>query len=175
MEVSYWKSRWRKDNIGWHIKEVYPPLRTFWPQLNLPPGARVLVPLCGKSHDLNWLVAQGARVTGVEVSLKALREVMRRSAASFTRTESHGFPVFQSESMELWQGDFQQLPHAPIHPADAVYDKSSLVALPAAMRKKYARKLLELRDSHTQILLQSFEYKQDEMNGPPFSVPEREI
>lgn len=175
MEISYWKSRWRKDNIGWHMKEIYPPLPTFWPQLNLPAGARVLVPLCGKSHDLDWLVSRGLNVTGVELSLKALQEVMRRSAKPFTRTESHGFPVFKSESMELWQGDFLRLPNAPFHPVDAVYDKASLVALPAAMRKRYAKKLLELQDSHTQILLQSFEYQQEEMNGPPFSVPEREI
>ncbi len=46
-------------------------LRKFWP--GLAAGSRVLVPLCGKSVDLLWLVGQGCDVTGVELSEIAVR------------------------------------------------------------------------------------------------------
>lgn len=175
MEISYWKSRWRKNKTGWHVDGVYPQLPELWPQLHLPGGARVLVPLCGKSHDIDWLVAQGFQVVGVEAASEALASVMDRSAEPFVRTDSYGYTVFQSKSMELWQGNFLNFPAAAIESIDAIYDKASIVALPAAMRAIYARKLLEFADTHTQILLQSFEYEQQEMNGPPFSVLEQEI
>lgn len=175
MEISYWKNRWQQNKTGWHRQEVYPQLPRFWSRLDLPKEARVLVPLCGKSHDIDWLAEQGFQLIGVDASGKALKHIMERFPESFLRTESHGYTVFRSDTMELWQGDFLNFPKAAINPIAAVYDKASIVALPPAMRKKYAGKLLELSGKHTQIFLQSFEYDQHEMNGPPFSVSEREI
>ncbi|SMO33975.1 thiopurine S-methyltransferase [Fodinibius sediminis] len=157
------------------MTEVYAPLTRYWSRLQLPKQARVLVPLCGKAHDLDWLADQGYHVIGAEAAQRPLMEVMERSNASFVRTESHGFTVYRSESMELWHGNFLKLPIPPTAPIDAIYDKTSIVALPPAMREQHARKLLSLSQRHTQMLLQSFEYVQEEMNGPPFSVPEQEI
>lgn len=175
MEISYWQSRWRNDKIGWHMDVVYPPLRKHWPQLSLKSQARVLVPLCGRSHDMKWLAQQNFQVIGVEVSQKALRDFMNQWDEKFSTNSSHGFTIYKSASIELWQGDFMKIPERKIKPVDAVYDKAAIVALPKKMRTEYANKLLELCDDHTQILLQTFEYKQNEMNGPPFSVDEEEI
>lgn len=175
MEISYWMSRWEKGKTGWHREEVYPRLPEFWPRLRLTGNARVLVPLCGKSHDLDWLAAQGFAVVGVEASKKALTQVMERFSTPFIRTESHGYTVFKSAFMELWQGNFMNFPKAAVPSVDAIYDKASMVALPGSMRKKYRTKILDLCNAHTQILLQSFEYEQQEMVGPPFSLPEQEV
>lgn len=154
---------------------VYPPLRKLWPQLSLKSQTRVLVPLCGRSHDMKWLAQQNCQVIGVEVSQKALQKFMNQCGDKFSTNSSHGFMIYKSASIELWQGDFMKIPESKIKPVDAVYDKAAIVALPKNMRTEYADKLLELCDEHTQILLQTFEYKQDEMNGPPFSVDEEEI
>ncbi len=175
MEISYWQSRWRNDKIGWHLDVVYPPLRKFWSQLSLKSQARILVPLCGRSQDMKWLAEQSCRVIGVEVSQKALQDFMELWDEEFTTDSSHGFTIYQSTSIELWQGDFMKIPENKIKPVDAIYDKAAIVALPENMRNEYAKKLLNLCNTHTQILLQTFEYKQDEMNGPPFSVDEKEI
>lgn len=175
MEISYWQSRWRKDKTGWHLNKVYPLLPKFWPSLTLKAGAQVLVPLCGKSLDMRWFVEEGFKVTGIEASEKALHEFMNNYPGLFVSRQKYGCSIFRSEDIELWQGNFLSLPPKALPSFDAVYDKAALVALPKQMRKVYAQKVLECCNSGTQILLQSFEYNQDEMGGPPFSVDEQEI
>ncbi|HEX6983333.1 MAG TPA: methyltransferase domain-containing protein [Balneolaceae bacterium] len=175
MEISYWQSRWRKNKTGWHLNEVYLLLPDLWPSLSLKAGARILVPFCGKSLDMQWFTDHGFHVTGVDVSEKALQEFMERSRKSFSSYQEHGLSVFRSKNIELWQGNFQKLPINNMAPFDAIYDKAALIALPRKMRAKYAQKALQLCDPATQMLLQTFEYGQDEMAGPPFSVDEDEL
>jgi thiopurine S-methyltransferase len=175
MEISYWQSRWNKNKTGWHMDSVYPPLPEIWSRLAIKPHARVLVPFCGKSLDLRWLTEQGHHVTGVDVSQKALHEVMHQNPHTFSQDSSHGFTIYRSDSLELWQGDFIKLPAQGIATPDIIYDKASIIAQPREQRKAYAQKVLELCGKKTRILLQTFEYKQEEMNGPPFSVDENEV
>jgi thiopurine S-methyltransferase len=175
MEISYWQSRWQKNNIGWHMDIVYPPLPRLLPQLSLKSQSRVLVPLCGRSLDMKWLSEQNHYVIGVEVSQKALQEFIESCDQAFVSDSSHGFTIYRSPSIELWQGDFLKVPENVIKPLDAIYDKAAIVALPENLRPDYAQKLLDLCHEHSQILLQTFVYKQNEMNGPPFSVDEEEI
>jgi hypothetical protein len=59
MEPAFWHKRWADNQIGFHQAQVNPYLQTYWPQLQLAPASRVLVPLCGKSLDLAWLAGQG--------------------------------------------------------------------------------------------------------------------
>lgn len=175
MELSYWQSRWQKDNTGWHMDVVYPQLPKLWPGLSLKNKARVFVPLCGKSLDIKWLAEQGNHVIGMDVSRKALHELMDIFPQSFSEDSSHGFTIYRSESVELWEGDFLKLPAEKIPDPDVIYDKASIIALPPEMRKRYAQKLLEFCGKQTRILLQTFVYNQSEMSGPPFSVDEKEI
>lgn len=72
MQPEFWYSRWQNNQIGFHQRAVNPYLQRFWPGLEVPVGARVLVPLCGKSLDLAWLAAQGYGVLGVELSQTAI-------------------------------------------------------------------------------------------------------
>ena len=75
-EASHWQSFWqelwlRESAPPFHLPQVNPHLIRHFPQLRLAPGARVLVPLCGKSVDLGWLAAQGVEPVGVELSPQA--------------------------------------------------------------------------------------------------------
>ncbi|MDZ7681321.1 MAG: hypothetical protein U5J63_06285 [Fodinibius sp.] len=175
MEISYWQSRWHKDNTGWQMDEVYPLLPTLWNRRSLKSQARVLVPLCGNSPDLHWLAEQGHTVIGIDVSGKALRRTMRDHPAKFTEETSYGFTVYRSQQMELWEGDFLKLPARTITTPDVIYDKAAIVALPPEMRTTFAQKVMELSNPNTQLLVQTFEYEQHEMSGPPFSVGRNEI
>lgn len=175
MEISYWQSRWRKGKTGWHMDTVYPPLPTFWDDVNIESGSRILVPLCGKSLDLGWFVDHGHTVTGIDVSAKAIHHIMQQHPESFTKDSSHGFTVYRSESLVLWQGDYSKLPTDEIPTQDLIYDKASIIALPPEKRLDHANKHIELCSTHTQILLQTFEYEQSEMHGPPFAVHEEEL
>nr|WP_298894131.1 hypothetical protein [uncultured Acinetobacter sp.] len=57
---------------------------------------------------------------------------------------------------------------------DDVYDRAALVALPQSMRTVYAKQVMTLSQHAPQLLIQ-YEYDQDLMAGPPFSVSESEM
>lgn len=175
MEISYWQSRWKNGKTGWHMDYVYPPLVRLWPQLSIESGAHVLVPLCGKNLDIHWLIDQGCSVTGVDISQEALEHIIKKHPEPFTEDSSHGFSIYRSKSLVLWRGDFMKLPAGEVPPIDLIYDTKAIIALPAKMRDNYTKKLLSLAHPKTQMLIQTLEYKQSEMNGPPFSVDEQEL
>lgn len=175
MNISYWKNRWEKGNTGWHMDHIYPLLPKLWSQLNLPAEAKVLVPLCGKSMDLLWLLQKNFHVIGIEVSAKAIKEFERSSSLSFTCTNRGEHTVFEANSIEIWKDNFLDISPEVIGKVDAIYDKAALIALPPEVRKEYIPHLQSFCNSHTQILLQTFEYKQEEMQGPPFSVSQKEL
>jgi thiopurine S-methyltransferase len=49
-----------------------------------------------------------------------------------------------------------------------------LVALPEPMRRRYAAHLVEITNKVPQLLI-VFEYDQNRMEGPPFSISDREV
>ncbi len=175
MELSYWQSRWKKGNIGFHLDEVYPGLLEHWEALQISQGSTVLVPMCGKSMDLKWLADRVNKVVGVEVSDVAVQDFFLDHNLSPVESSFANFSIFKARNIELWCGDFFKLPvHKFQHP-DLIYDKGAIVAFPQKMRKKYSDILKNLCSSNTKLLIQHFEYRKIEMNGPPFSVPCSEI
>ncbi len=75
MDASFWHNRWQTNQTGWHERAVNPLLITHFPSLNVPPGGRVFVPLCGKSLDLGWLLSRGYAVAGAELSELAVTQL----------------------------------------------------------------------------------------------------
>ncbi len=175
MDPKFWIDRWQRQEIGFHRDEAHDSLQRSWSQLNLPPGSTVFVPLCGMSNDMAWLAGNGHKVIGVELSeiaIKAFFETQRLTPE--TRT-SDDFTIWSSGPFEIWVGDIFQLPSRVIKDCAAVFDRASLVALPATMQRDYAVLLTENLSPHEQILLISLAFDQDEMKGPPFSIPKSKI
>jgi len=170
MEISFWDSKWRKGHIGFHMEKGYEPLQKFWKKLELPDRATVLVPFCGKSVDLVWLAGNGANVKGVEIIEKAVRDFFREQQLTPNISKNGNFNIFKSGPIEIWQGNFFKLEKSELPYIDVIYDKGGLVAIPEKLQTKYADQLFSLTNPDTKILLHHFEYPQEEMNGPPFSV-----
>lgn len=175
MEISYWQARWKKDKTGWHMQQVYPHLKTYWNRLQLDDHTTVLVPLCGKSLDMLWLKNQAHKVIGVDVSEKAAKDFFREHQLPFKKSFKGSFTIYYSGDLAIWVGDFLKLKPNYLPKIDAIYDKAALIALPEGKRKNYAGHIIKLSNVHTQILMNTFEYKQDEMSGPPFSVFQKEL
>src|SRR5690606_16820123 len=76
MDTDFWLERWREGRTHFHQDRVIPLLPKYWPTLELPKDARVLVPLCGKSLDMVWIAEQGHQVLGVELSQLAIEQFM---------------------------------------------------------------------------------------------------
>ena len=55
MDPDFWQQRWREGQIGFHQDAPTPLLLKHWASLDLPTGAKVFVPLAGKSRDMAWL------------------------------------------------------------------------------------------------------------------------
>lgn len=171
MDKQFWIDRWDKNELGWHMDSEHHYLRRFFSRLQTAPGDRVLVPLCGKSPDLLWLCRQGARVVGVELSRLAVESFFSENRlAAVTETEGD-FIRYHGEGIELLCGDLFAISRSHLGGATAVYDRGSLVALPAAMRSRYAAHLAELLPAGSRVLVVSYDYDQAQTKGPPFSVP----
>ncbi len=150
-----------------------PLLPAYWHHANPKREDKVLVPLCGKSEDLVWLATKHDSVEGVELSQIAVRSFFAEHFYTPTVTPISGMhELYQFDELSIYTGDFFT---APVSQADIVYDRAALVALPQDMREEYVARLKQLLNPGGRILLVTLNYPQEEMAGPPFSVPLEEI
>lgn len=175
MHKDFWQERWARNEIGFHLDDVHPGLRRHWPRLALPDGATVLVPLCGKSLDLAWLAGQGFKVVGVELSEKAVEAFFSEQQLEAEIVQSGPFRIYRSGALEIRCGDFFALSAADVAECRAVYDRAALIALPQAVRQRYAALLSSILPAGCQQLLVTLDYDQAEMDGPPFAVGASEV
>ena len=175
MEPAFWQKRWADNQIGFHQAQVNPYLQQFWPQLQLAPGSRVLVPLCGKSLDLAWLAGQGHHVVGVELSRRAVEDFFDEHGLAAEVRQQGGFEVWRSGGVELWCGDFFALQPEDIGDCTGLYDRAAVIALPPQMRARYLQRLSVLLPASCQGLVVTLDYDQALLDGPPFSVGDEEL
>jgi thiopurine S-methyltransferase len=175
MEPEFWHQRWRENLIGFHQQTVNPHLQRFWPGLGVASDGGVLVPLCGKSRDMLWLRDKGHPVLGVELSPIAVEDFFRENGLSARTRELQRFTLFEAGAVRILCGDFFDLEPDMTGNIAAVYDRASLIALPAPLRAKFVRQLGRLVPAGTPMLLVTLEYNQAQMNGPPFAVEESEM
>jgi len=180
MDAEYWLKRWRDGRTGWHREEVMPLLVQHWSALNVPRGARVLVPLCGKSLDMLWLSQQGMRVLGIDVSPIAIESFLAENQLhARTRSTAEGthYDVTNAPGgeIEIVNGDVFEIDPEVIAQCQAFYDRAALIAMPAWMRERLAIDVyLQLPAGSTGLLI-TLDYSEDEMQGPPFSVAGAEV
>lgn len=175
MEPAFWQQRWADNQIGFHQAQVNPYLQTYWPQLQLAPGSRVLVPLCGKSLDLAWLAGQGHRVLGVELSRRAVEDFFREHGLEAEVRQQGAFEVWRSGDVQLWCGDFFALRAEDVADCVGLYDRAAVIALPVQMRAWYMQLLSGLLPTSCRGLVVTLEYDQSLLAGPPFSVRDEEL
>lgn len=175
MKSEFWLERWQKGEIGFHQPQFNNYLTQYWPQLDLPAAGRVFVPLCGKSLDMLWLRQQGHGVVGCELSDQAVLAFWEENDLECTCHPSSTHIRFQGDEIALLVGDYFQLTPADLAGVTAVFDRAALIALPPEMRPAYVEQMAQLLPSGAQMLLVTMEYPQQEMAGPPFSVPAAEV
>lgn len=175
MKKQFWHDRWQNDQIGFHQEDINPHLRAYWQLLGLAGDSRVFVPMCGKSLDMLWLREQGHQVLGVELSPKAVRDFFSEFGHKGESFSSGKFEGCTHDNISILCGDFFDLVGANTGDVAAVYDRAALIALPPDMRKRYVHHLVQLLPRGAVILLITTEYRQAEMQGPPFSVNASEI
>jgi thiopurine S-methyltransferase len=176
MQHEFWHDRWESNQIGFHLPEANPLLVKHLTALNLKStsnpntSARIFLPLCGKTLDIAWLLAQGHRVIGAELSQIAIENLFSDLKLTPTITTHDDFTHYSAPNIDIFVGDIFNMTPALLGQIDLIYDRAALVALPEDMRKRYTKHLLTLTDRATPQLLICFEYDQNLHGGPPFSV-----
>jgi len=176
MEPKYWLGRWDRGETGWHQTEVDAELITYFGQLT---STRVLVPFCGKSLDLKWLIDQGHEVIGVELSTAACEAFFAENEMKYQRFQEGEFTVFRADNITIYNGDFFAFKQSHLKSIGALYDRAALIALPAEMRTRYAAHIVALVQA---AAAQEFAFLEiviertpHDEQGPPFSVPSGEL
>ncbi len=175
MQREFWQTGWDQGRTGFHRNNVNPYLQRYWSALGAAPGSRVFVPLCGKSLDLLWLRDRGHRVVGVEVVHRAVEAFFAENGLAAATAAKGPFVAWTADGIEILEGDFFDLTAEETGDVAAVYDRASLIALPPAMRQRYAAQLRAILPAAAKVLLITLEYPQADMDGPPFSVTEGEV
>jgi thiopurine S-methyltransferase len=175
MQHEFWHQRWQQNQIGFHNHEINHHLQQQWPKLGVEQNSRMFVPMCGKSNDMLWLLAQGYQVVGVELSPLAVEAFFSDNGLQPTLRQQGDFVISEIDGLQIFCGDFFALRSADLGKIDAVYDRASLVALPYDMRIDYVSHMANLLAPGVIILLVAFDYPQHEMPGPPFSVKNEEV
>ncbi len=174
LEKEFWIKAWTEGRTAFHQREYHAKLTTYFPQLQPTAGQSVLVPLCGKSLDMLWLLSQGLRVHGVELHQEAVEAFFTENRiAPVEKAQNGAFTDYAHDTLRISCGDFFQLDASARY--DFVYDRAALVALPFEMRKDYARVITRSLPAGGKYLLVVYEYDQAKMEGPPFSVSSSEI
>ena len=170
-----WVTRWREGRIQFHADKVNPMLDRYVDRL-LPEGSgRVLVPLCGKSLDLGWLVEHGHEVVGVELVEKAVEDLFNGIGGSPTISTQDVFQSWRSDGLEVLVGDLFEFDANVSGKFDAIWDRAAFVALRPSDRDRYAPHLQEFLRPNGRILLSTISYDGSKMEGPPFSVSANEV
>ncbi len=174
MDLQYWHDKWEQDDIGFHEADANPNLVAHLHRVAPAAPARVFVPLCGKTRDIAWLLAQGYHVVGAELSLRAITDLFRDLGVAPQMTQHGSLTRMAAANVTIFVGDIFDVTPQDLGAVDLVYDRAALVALPHDVRGQYAAHVHALAKAAPQLLL-CFEYEQSAMKGPPFSVDIAEI
>ncbi|MCP4178899.1 MAG: thiopurine S-methyltransferase [bacterium] len=174
MDVNFWLQRWERNEIGFHEKVTNPLLVEYFKELALDKYSRIFLPLCGKTLDIAWLLSEGYRVIGVELSKTAIEQLFAELGVEPNISKAGNVDHYSAKNIDIFVGDFFELSSKALGIVDAIFDRAALVALPEEIRQKYKTHLLEITSAAPQLLF-SYEYDQSLMDGPPFSVSSDEV
>ena len=174
MESIFWHKRWEENEIGWHQAETNPLLAEFINELSLAVGSRIFIPLCGKTHDIAYLLSKGYRIAGSELNKPAVEQLFIELGIEPNISKLVNIDRYSAENIDIFVGDIFELSQEILGSVEAIYDRAALVALPEEMRAKYRSHLLNITDVSPQLLI-TFGYDQKIMPGPPFSISDADV
>jgi thiopurine S-methyltransferase len=173
-ENNLWLERWKNREIGFNQNEVNPFMVQYFERLNLVQRSKVLVPLCGKTIDISWLLAEGYGVVGIELSETAVMELFEELEVVPRVSILDELTLYSAENLNVFVGDIFKVTAELVGKIDAIYDRAAIVALTKGLRVEYTEHLRAMTNKAPQLLL-CFEYDQSLMNRTPYSVEEVEV
>ena len=174
MESDFWHKRWEDDHIPFHEGKPNTLLVRHLGVLNLDKTARLFIPLFGKTKDFDWLMAQGYRTVGAELSEIAIQQLFAelKTTPEISTVGTH--KLYSADNIDIFVGDIFELSSDMLGSVDAIFDRAAMVAMPASMRQPYVTQVANISKNAPQLLT-CFEYDQSLLDGPPFDVKQAEV
>ncbi len=174
MDANFWHEKWEKNDIGFHKNEANQLLVSYFDRLSLVKNSRVFLPLCGKTLDISWLLSNGYRVAGAELSKVAVEQLFTELGIEPKIIKVGEINHYSATNIDIFVGDIFDLSSKTLGQVNAIYDRAALVALPEKTRNLYTKHLVEITDNAPQLLI-CYEYDQNLVQGPPFSISSEEV
>ncbi len=174
MEANFWKQKWERREIAFHEGEANYFLTKHFNKLNLAQNSRVFVPLCGKTRDIAWLLNRGYQVAGAELSEIAVKELFQELGLDPSIKQLGKLVQYCAKNIDIYVGDIFDITADALGAIHGIYDRAALVALPDPLREQYTSHLMSITNAATQLLV-CYEYDQQSIDGPPFSIKEDEV
>ena len=156
MKREEWTQRYREGRTGWDIGKSPLELEAFI--ATLPPAQCVLIPGCGRAHEVIAFRGAGHSVIAVDYAEGAV-EAARRNLGD------------HAECVHL--ADFFDETELPAAAFDICYERTFLCAIPVDRRLDYVRRIEALLRPGGR-LAGLFLYGAPEPDGPPFPLLEHE-
>jgi SAM-dependent methyltransferase len=149
-EENIWESRYQAGTTGWDRGSTSNNL-SYWLDNNLLKPCRILIPGCGNGYEVLTLVKLGFDVVAIDIAPSAIENLQA---------------MLDKESLEaeLVLGDF--FTWNPDEKFDAIFEQTSLCALPPKLWAKYETQLHEWLKPDG-IIFAAFMQTGKE-GGPPF-------
>ena len=163
---------WRRNDIAFHQSVFSPILQHYLINCNLIQGDQVLVPLCGKSHDMDLLADSGFEVMGVELSKIAIEAYFEARKVTPIKSRKGSFIVWKHNNIEIWCGDIFDLNIRSLDKVKLMYDCASLTAFSSEQRKRYVQHFKKTLPNRTDIILLTTETPEPRENSHKAIDPE---
>ena len=145
-----WEQRYQQGMTGWDRGDVSPNL-DYWLNDQSLAACRILVPGCGNGYEVLHLAKLGFDVVGIDIAPTAINSLKETLLSNQLQAEVITADFFQ------WQ---------PKQTFDAIYEQTSLCALPPQQWQAYEQCLYQWLKPKGKLLAQ-FMQTGDE-GGPPF-------
>src|SRR6187551_2260702 len=106
MDPNFWHQRWEKNEIAFHEGKPNALLVQYLHELSLAKGRRIFLPLCGKTRDIAWLLANGYRVAGAELSRIAIEQLFAELGVQPSITAIGTVERYSARDIDIFVGDF---------------------------------------------------------------------
>lgn len=156
----FWQQRFESGQTPWDRGGPHPQLQAWRDAGLMPAGSHVLVPGCGRGHELTVLARAGLTVTGLDYAPAAVEQARERLQA-----EAPGLnATVQQADVLNWQ------PQAPV---DLVYEQTCLCALHPDHWRAYADQLQRWIRPGGRLLALFMQARRDSVEqgrieGPPY-------
>jgi len=149
-QSNFWEERYKQQQTGWDRGDISPNL-LYWLENDLLKPCRILIPGCGNGYEVVALAERGFDVVAIDIVQIPIDKLKIELEAKQFRAELVHSDFF------TWQCD---------QPFDAIYEQTSLCALPPDEWNRYENCLYDWLNPAGHLYAQFMQTNKE--GGPPY-------